>query len=271
MTRTYIFAFLLSIPVLTFSANEWFPVGGRAVSMGLTSAASIDFWSVHNNQAGMAFNNQTAGGVYYESRFLIRELGYQCGAFTLPTKFGVFGTSLVYNGDKNMNQWNAGFAFARKFGENFAAGLQLDYLHTYLAENYGEKSTITFEAGILTRLADKLYFGVHIFNPVSARIAKYNDERIPSIINIGMNYSFSDKLNVEVETIKSSYLPLDIRTGAEYEFFKSIYARAGVASNPFRYTFGCGIDIKALTLDFSSSVHQVLGYSPQISLYYRFK
>jgi hypothetical protein len=271
MTRFCPITLLLCLPTFIFAANEWFPVGGKASAMGYTSAADAGFWSVHNNPAGMAFFSHPAAGVYYENRFLIKELGYQCGAFIQPTKHGSFGGNVVYNGDRNMNQLQAGIAYARKYGDRFSAGLQVDFLRSFIAENYGSRIMITFEAGILTQITRDLLFGVHIFNPVSAKISSYNDERIPSVINAGLNYTFSDKFSFMAEAVKSSFLPLDIRTGAEYKFIKGTYVRAGVTTNPFRYTFGCGIVVQSLTIDFSTSVHQVLGFSPQISLQYQFR
>jgi hypothetical protein len=47
--------------------------------------------------------------------------------------------------------------------------------------------------------------------------------------------------------------------------------RGGISTNPGIYSFGFGVDYKKLRVDFSSSVHNVLGYSPQISLIYTFK
>ena len=85
------------------SQNEWVAHGGRSAAMGLSSAAVSDFWSVNNNQAGMAFYDKTAAGVYFENRFMIKELGTQTGAFTLKTKFGVLGATVGYSGDASFN------------------------------------------------------------------------------------------------------------------------------------------------------------------------
>jgi hypothetical protein len=271
MTRFCLFALVLCFPFFASPAEEWITAGGKSAATGFTSATDGDFWSVHNNPAGMAFFNQPAAGIYYENRLLIRELGYQCGAFILPTKYGPIGGNLTYYGDQNLNRLQAGIAYARKFGDRVAAGLQFDFLRSFLAENYGSRKTITFAAGIQAKITHDLLFGAHVFNPVSAKISSYNDERIPSVINAGVTYTFSDRFNFTTEAVKSSFRPLDIRAGAEYRFMKSACARAGITTSPFRYTFGCGIMLGALTIDFSSSVHQVLGFSPQISMQYQFR
>ena len=65
-------------------------------------------------------------------------------------------------------------------------------------------------------------------------------------------------------------MPLDIRAGAEYELLGKTFARTGVCTHPFQYTFGCGVGFGSVIVDFSASVHQVLGFSPQISIQYLF-
>lgn len=250
--------------------SQWINTGARHSAMGLASVSASDMWSVNNNQAGMAFYKQPAAGVYSETRFLLKELGNHAVGITLPNRFGVFGVSMNYTGDHLYSRTKGGLAYARTFGNRVAFGLQLDYLHTHIAEDYGNRGNVTFETGILIKITDDLVLGTHVFNPVQAKLARYNDERLPAIIRTGLGYSFSEKLLVQAEASMNSDKPLDIGFGAEYNFSQGFYARAGARSNPFMYTFGFGMAIKNLTLDLSSSVHEKLGYSPQLSLQYSF-
>jgi hypothetical protein len=252
------------------ASGEWNALGGRSAGMGISSAAVSDFWSVNNNQAGMAYYDQTTAGIYYENRFLIKEMGSQTGAFTLKTKYGVLGASVGYSGDANYNTTKAGLAYARKFGNRFSAGIQLDYIVTTLGEEYGKRSNITFDAGIMVRITEQLTFGAHTFNPMHVKLSEYNNERIPTILNAGFGYTFSDKLLLTAEAYKNSEYPMEFRSGAEYKLSRIAYARLGLSTNPARYTFGFGLEMKNLTIDLSSSVHAQLGYSPQISLQYTF-
>ncbi len=250
--------------------TEWNVQGGRSAGMGLSSAAVIDFWSINNNQAGMAFYDKTAAGIYFENRFLIKEMGSQAGAFALKTRYGMLGATVGYSGDANYNTTKAGIAYARKFGTRFSAGIQLDYIGTTLGEEYGKRSNITFDAGIMVKISEQLIFGVHTFNPMHVKLSEYNNERIPTILNAGFGYTFSDKLLLTAEAFKNSEFPMEFRTGAEFKLSRIAYARIGLSTNPARYTFGFGLEMKNLTLDLSSSVHPQLGYSPQVSVQYSF-
>ncbi|MCD4745817.1 MAG: hypothetical protein K8R58_05920, partial [Bacteroidales bacterium] len=114
-----------------------------------------------------------------------------------------------------------------------------------------------------------------------AKFTNYNDERVPTIFKLGASYSFSEKILATLETEKDiNYKPL-LRGGIEYKIIKEAYARIGYSTNPGSvnaensnnsslYTFGFGIYLKKLNIDFASSVHQILGYSLQVSVIYNF-
>lgn len=253
-----------------FASGEWITHGGRSAGMGLTSAADTDFWSINNNQAGLAFYDRSSAGIYYENRYLIKEMGSQTGAFALKTRYGMLGATVGYSGDANYNSTKAGFVYARKFGNRFSAGIQLDYIATAMGEEYGKRSNITFDAGIMVKITEQLTFGAHTFNPMHVKISEYNNERIPTTLNAGFGFTFSDRLQLTAEAFKNSEYPMEFRSGIEYKLSKIAYARIGISTNPARYTFGFGLEMKNLTFDLSSSVHTQLGYSPQVSLQYSF-
>jgi hypothetical protein len=271
MMRYCIFILMLIFSLPVTAGDHWRPAGSRAAALGSASVSLADYWSVNNNQAGMAFYNKPSAGFYYENGFLIKELGYQSVALTVPTRYGVFGSSVSYSGDANYNEAIAGLAYAKSFGNRFSAGIRLDYLHTGLTAEYGASNIVTFEAGILAKLTNDLTFGAHVFNPLNAKLTGFYDEKIPAVMRAGVSYSFSDALLFTTEVFKNSQKPVQFLAGTEYRFFRKGYARIGIATNPFKYTFGFGLEIKNFTFDISSSVHEVLGYSPQVSLQYAFR
>lgn len=270
MRITITLILFLGIFESAIASGEWTSNGGRSAAMGFSSVAVTDFWSVNNNQAGMAFYDKTAAGIYYENRYLIKEMASQSGAFTLKTRHGVIGASIGYSGDANYSNTRAGLGYAMKFGNRFAAGIQLDYIGTTLGEEYGKRSNITFDAGIMVRITEQLMFGAHTFNPMHVKLSDYNNESIPATLNAGFAYTFTDKLILTAEAYKNSEFPMEFRSGAEYKLSRIAYARLGLSTNPARYTFGFGLEMKNLTIDLSSSYHQILGYSPQFSLQYSF-
>lgn len=274
--------FILIFSGSAMASNYTVPIGGRSAGMGNASVTLCDFWSVYNNQAGLAGFNNIAAGFYYENRFLIKELSLKTGAFILPTKSGVFGLNLLYFGYPKYNETKIGLAYGRSFGKRFSAGIQLDYLSTGIGEDYGSKSLVTFEIGIRSELNDNLIIAAHIFNPIRVKLENEFDERIPTVFKLGVSYSFSEQLLVTLETEKDSDFKPLLRGGLEYKIIEQAIVRIGYSTLPSTtgsdnfsiasvYTFGFGLHIKKVAIDFAASIHQTLGWSPQVSVVYKFK
>ncbi|MFZ4399085.1 MAG: hypothetical protein ACOYO1_03535 [Bacteroidales bacterium] len=272
MKKSVIFIILLFIFLLnSYAGNENTTIGGRSAGMGGASVTLSDFWAVNNNQAGIADFKNMKAGFYFENRFLVKELSYKTVAFILPTKSGVFGLNYHHFGYTAYNEQKIGLAYAKSLGKNFSAGLQLDYLGTSLGDNYGSKNAFTFELGVMAKLSHNVTLAAHVFNPVNAKFNDYNNEKIPSVFKLGINYTFSEKLIIAIESEKNINFDPIFKAGFEYKLLEIAYVRLGISNNPVINTFGFGIVYHQFTIDFASSIHQALGYSPQFSFIYNFK
>jgi len=255
---------------VAFAGGENRPSGARSAAMGNASVALSDIWSAFNNQAGVARINEAGAGFYYENRYMLKELGYKAGVFALPTKAGNLGLSFNHFGYSAYNESKIGLAFAKGFGKHIAFGVQLDYNMARLAESYGNRNFLTFEAGMLATITPKLSVGAHVYNPISAKLSEFNDERAPVIFRLGAAYQITDKFLVTAESEKNMDAGTDVRAGLEYRIIPQLYLRGGISTNPVANSFGAGIFIGHFILDVSASYHQVLGFSPQASLSYKF-
>jgi hypothetical protein len=263
-----LFFYLISLGV--FASGDNYHVGARSAGMGNASVALIDQWSIHHNQAGMAFLEKSYGAVAVETLFGIPENSIKGLAVGLHTKSGVFGLNVSSYGFSLYNETKVGLAYARKLGDNFAIGVQMDYLTVGLGENYGRAHAFAAEVGLMAKLNDKLTAGAHIYNPNRAKMADYNNEKIPTIIRLGFDYVFSKKLLVDVEVLKDIDHKSVFKSGLEYHIVDMLYLRTGIATNPFVSSFGFGLSLKNLNIDIATSYHAVLGYTPHISLGYKF-
>ncbi len=270
--KAYLLLFIgLVFPgVDVWAAHENSPAGGRGAGMANASVCLSDFWAVHNNQAALADFKSIAVGAGFENRFLVKELSQKTAAFVFPAKTGVFGVTTSYFGYSLYNETKIGLSYSKRLGNWLSAGVQLDYLSVHLGENYGKKGTFTFEAGILAFLSKDITFGFHVFNPVMAKLSDYDNERIPAIVRAGLSYSFSGKVIATMEIEKNSIEKQQFKAGLEYRVIRTAYLRAGMSTNPTLGSFGFGLDLKNITIDVASSVHQVLGFSPQFSVIYHF-
>lgn len=267
----FLFWFFLILTLEAHPAGEYNTIGGRAAGMGFSSVSMADPWSVFNNQAGMTSVYKISSEIYFENRFLLKELGLKAIGVEIPVKAGTFGLSFQEFGFNLYNEMKIGLAFGKKFGKAFSAGVQLDYLRIHIADDLGTKHLFTFEIGLQYHINHNLCFGVHFYNPITVKVVSYQDERIPSVINLGFSWKFSEGFITTMEVEKDIQLKPIFKAGLEYHFVKPVYVRAGLLTNPTMFTFGFGVEFGQVRFDFSSSYHLVLGYSPQVSLSYAFK
>ncbi len=229
--------------VSLYAGHESRSHGARSAAMGFADVGLKDFWSLRNNQAGLAYFNQKQVGIYYENRFLISELGFQSIGITIPVKQSIFGVTADYFGDENFNETTIGIAFARQLFENFSVGIQLDYLTTFVNNEYFRRHhLLTFELGLLYDITESITVGAHTYNPFETKLNKDDREIIPATYSLGLVFQINE----------------DILLSSEIE--------KGIGSNPGIFSFGFETAWKSITFQFASSRHQVLGYSPMASL-----
>lgn len=262
-------SFLLSV-FIAKAGNEDYPIGARSAAMGNASVSLSDMWSAHHNQAGLGFVRNISAGVSYENRFMVKEISVRGGVLAIPVKAGTFGLCITNFGYQLYSENKYSLSFAKAFGEKFSAAIAMDYLTTRIAEGYGNKGALAAEAGIQAKPIKALTIGAHVFNPTRAKISSYDDERLPTIIRLGADYNFSDKVILAIETQKDIKYKAEFKAGLEYKAVKEFYLRIGLSTNPTLSTFGFGLNLKNFKADFSGSYHQTLGFSPQLSLSYQF-
>lgn len=271
MKKNFIVFVIALFSQATFAGNGNYPVGARGTGMGNTGLCLSDVWSVRYNQAGLADVKLITAGVSYESRFATKELGIQSFALALPTKSGTFGVNYTGFGDKLYRESKIGLAYGMRFSPKISGGIRINYHGLTIGNNYGTKSSLTFEAGLIADLSEKIKLGVHIFNPTQSKLNEFQNEITPVVFSFGGSYHFSDKVFVNAEVEKDIDLKPVFKTGVEYHPIDALYMRAGISTNPSMPSIGFGVDLKQFRFDFSSSFHPVLGATPAFALVYSFK
>ena len=264
--------FLCLIPVVSFSGNENYAIGGRATGMGNTGLCLADVWAIRYNQAALADVSSISTGISYESRFLLKAMGIQSFAMAIPTKkSGTFGLNYTGFGDNLFRESKIGLGYGMKISDKFNIGIRLNYHSLQLGNNYGRANNLTFELGLLAKPTKNLQIGFHLFNPSQTKLNEYQQEIIPVIMNLGISYQFSDKLRTNLELEKDIEFPFSVKAGIEYLPTEHFYLRAGISTNPGVPSIGFGVVKKQFNLDFSASLHPALGITPSLGMTYSFK
>jgi hypothetical protein len=147
-------------------------------------------------------------------------------------------------------------------------GVQINYSSTQISDGYGQTNSISGNIGLLADLNEDLTISAVVINPNRAKLAEFTDERMPTLLKLGLRYNISEKIIAFTEVAKDIDFDANVRVAIEYKALDLIYFRAGYATNPALSSFGFGLNLDKFKLDFASGFDSNLGFSPQVSLSY---
>jgi hypothetical protein len=269
-TGRVILCFVFFVSNCVYAAGDYKATGGRAAALGYTSVTQSDEWSVFNNQAGLAWCKRFSAGIYFENRFFLEDLSGKALAITLPVGKGAFGVSFFQFGFSQYSEINTGISYGMHLTKRFSAGVQVNYLRLHVADGFKDNSVFSCAVGLQFRASDHLWLGLHLANPVPAKLSPKANDRLPTLMRFGISWRISDKLHCDAEVEKDLIQKPVLKAGIEYRPAKSFSIRLGFLTNPATFTFGFGTGFGNLQFDLASSYNLILGYSPQASMVYYF-
>ena len=255
--------------LISFNATAQVNTGARFTSMASAGVSLQDVWSLQQNQAGLAGIKQITVAIAFQKPFAGYELNIQSAVFAVPINKNVFGLSFQRYGYASYNEQRAGFTYAKGFGNRLYVALNFNY-HLLTIDSYGSSNTYSVEAGIQYHLNEKFSVGAHIANPSRSSLHSGVNLVIPSKVQIGASYLFSEKVLFALAAEKTLSGDADTRAGLEYQIVELLALRGGLSANPFKHYAGFGLSFRKLKMDIAASSQPVLGYSPQIALSYEF-
>lgn len=262
---------LLSLTSVQFiSAQGYNFVGARSASLSGSSVCLTDAWAYHHNPGAVAAVTAFSAGVYYDARFVAKELQTQALAVALPLRTGVISAGGQFTGYSQYRTTRAGLGYALGLGEKFSAGVQLNLQQLKFGGNYGSANTATAEAGILAKISEKWSVGASVMNIGRQRVTSGLDERYPSLLRMGMAYIPSKTVTVTAEIQKEIIHPVSVKAGIEYQPAATFFIRGGAQTSPAGCAFGVGYKKSNFAIDAGSGFQQVLGFTPHFGLRYQF-
>ncbi len=245
--------------------------GAISTSMVGLNVTEENLWSINNNVGNLSTLENTQVGVSINNRFLISDFTTAALAFALPLNKFSIGINYSNYGNEFYQYHTAGIGYSMNLGKNISAGIKMNYHNINLGNFYGSSSIISGDLGVIAKLRQDLTMGVAIKNPTLSQLSDFEDERLPTLIQLGFNYSISDQLHTLIAIEKDIMYPASIKTAITYQPMQSLNLRVGVGTFPTTIGFGLGSNIKQMQIDIAAQYHQVLGFSPEISIQYSFK
>jgi len=270
----FLFTYIANIHNV-LGAGEERVLGARQAGMGLNSSTLVNVFSTSSNQAVGAFMENPALGLYYSTVGLSGGINMISGVAAIPLskkKYGgTIGLNINYFGNNLYDEKKAGLNYSLKLAEYISVGAQLDILNFRQSAPYGNKTFATFELGVFARPFKELSVGAHIYNPLKLEIDDLYQERIPTVLKIGVTYEAFKKFFISAEMTKDLQADFVFRAGIDYQIIDALNIRAGMSTNPTIVTFGTGLNFKGMRMDIAGSYQSLLGFSPHVGMTYEIK
>jgi hypothetical protein len=281
LLQLFLFSLLLLGPAqLRAQGNGPAGHGARAVAMGNASATlSNEVWAVANNAAGLGTLTRPTAGAHFENRYLITSLNVAAVALALPlgmvapaavgqpahAERGVIGFEAQRFGGTLYNEVRVGAAYGYRLGVVNIGG-RLDMLQVSFRDLGSRRAVVGSLGGQAEVVPEHLTFGVYLYNLNQAKLADYQDERVPTVVRVGLAYRAGKQVLVLVESEKDIEHDASFKVGLEYLPAPAVSLRAGYATLSQHTTAGVGVKASNFQFDYAAGWHSVLGLSQFLSV-----
>ena len=267
--------------------------GARAAALGNASAALAgEVWAVGNNVAGLGAVRQRAVGFYAENRYFSPALNVAAVAVALPlgvvpgaeaagaeaatgtapppaarawAPHGVVGAEVQRFGGNLYNETRAGVGYGYRFGQ-ISLGARVEALQVSI-EGLGSRRVVLGSLGGQAELLPgKLTLGVYLYNLNQARLATYQDERVPTVLRAGLAYRPTAQVLLLAESEKDVERPATFKAGLEYAPVPVLAVRLGLATATEQVSAGVGLRPGSFQLDYAAAFQATLGFSQHLSV-----
>ena len=262
---------LLALAPIVPMKSQTTAVGARSVSMAGISSVQEDVWAVANNPAGLGGYSHLSLATSAEQRFLMKELGYYAVATTIPSGKGCMGIFAMFSGYKSFIDQKLSFSYGRLFGDRVLCGTSLVYIYQKAGGETRPIHQVSYELGTIINLSKKVKLAFATFNPFQLYYKSQTYATLPSIFKLGLSVEYSPSLFIYTECEKDLDFSPILKIGTEYIYRDIFFIRGGIRIFPASYSFGAGFTYDRIILEFSSSYHQYLGFTPLLSLQYNVK
>lgn len=234
--------------------------GPVSMGMGTLSGFKNNPFAAYNHQGSLAFVNRNSVSLSFQSLYFVEGLNQACLAANYKLrKTQNLGIACSFFGNQYYNEGLFKLSLARKFSSNFGGGIALDYLRLQLPlESYPVQNLLTFEAGIYSSFNSNFDFAFQIINPARVKLAVYNDERLPFIVNGSVFFNSSPKLTLGAEWFQIMNGTGNLKFGINYKVSDKLEIRAGLFNKPVNPCLGITCSSKKIRIHLAFSFHPYL-------------
>jgi len=243
-------------------------MGAKHLAMGQAGVAiPSSNWSVFSNVALIPTNENNVS--FYGFRYVgIAEITDMAATFNYQTAIGTLGAGIHRYGFNLFSENRFIIGYKNNLG-HFHYGASFTYTHVYQGGMYGSAGAAGIDTGLAAEILDGLWFGARATN-INQPSYGDTDESLPRELAAGISYRLTPEALIAAEVVKDVMFPLSFRTGVQFEMIESLFARAGITTQPETYSLGFGYIADRWEVNIAIQQHNPLGLSPALDLGIRF-
>ena len=242
--------------------------------------------AVFFNPAGLALVEGVEGALSYQRPYGLSFFDEFTGAVALPmNQYGtaalsVQNFSVNYQGNdlsaERVVALSYGTTLHRDIHSSLAMGFTAKWLYWKLGDtvpgpsgsstSLGSASTFGLDVGAQASLWRRTRVGAALVNVNNPKLGDPTPHDLPQVFRAGICYEPFHSVSTVIGAERVLGEDVEFGGGAEAWIFPELALRAGVTSNPNRFTAGIGIRIRQFALDYAFLSHPQLPGTHQISI-----
>ncbi|SHO59452.1 hypothetical protein [Algoriphagus zhangzhouensis] len=219
--------------------------------------------SYFNNPGALSRIEKSEMAVGFDLRYGLKELSTGDLALAWKRQNGTFGFGISAFGGKLFKQQTIGMAYSNQMGI-VSAGLKAELLQTQI-DGFGSATSLIFSFGGIAELSPKFFIGANISNINRAKVSAESNNRLPTGVQLGINYLPTDQLSLFLEIEKDIQLEPITKLGISYSIQDWIILRSGINTQPSRLFFGLGILPGKISINYAYGQNSSLGSTHHLS------
>jgi hypothetical protein len=277
-------------PALGYGAFEDLESGVRAQGLANAYTAVAEGASaIHYNPAGLAHADSLEVSAFYKKLFSIVHNVTLDAVY--PTKWGTFGASFqsvsvkgdyteysgvpekpkIVEADATLEEDRA-ITLSHGFG--LTSDLSFGYnivVYSLKQARFGTGWAVGTDVGFLAKLYRRWQLGLFAHNINQPKVGEEVSHGLPRLISAGVAYTPFSGVTTTLDFSKEVGWPTRLAVGQEFPLVQDLLlVRAGVQSEPFRWSAGFGARWQQAILDYAYASHEVLPSTHQVGLAFRF-
>ena len=243
--------------------------GARSAALAGASAALPDDAAGQGNPAAWAQANARTASLHGAQWYGLPELRSVGVRLVAPIRQGAVSGSVSAFGFDLYRHITATGGYARGVGfgshRRAYAGIRAEWNQVYIA-HYGQPGAMSLTGGVLFPVTPFVSLGAVAYR-LTAFAGPLRSE-LSRRLAAGAFWTPSAALAITTDVAKEIRAPLSVSAGLEIRMVDALILRGGFASGPRRTTGGVGLRTASIRADFAIQKHDLLGWSPSMSLHY---